>query len=646
MNLNGTLEKHFVLVVDDQPENLEVLTDLLHKAQYKVLVAKNGIRALEIAAHAHPLLILLDIVMPGMDGYTVCSELKKNAALKEIPIIFISGNNNEIDIVKAFEAGGVDYITKPFQVKEVLARVNVHASLRLAQFQLEEQNVQLAQLSKAKSEFLANMSHEIRTPLTGVLGMVSLINDTPLNSQQKQYIDTINAAGNVLLQVINDILDFSKIEAGKLSIEHIPFDIFHLIEDSVGIISQKAHDAGVPLIVEVCADCPRQGIGDPTRIRQILLNYLSNAFKFTKQGSVKVRVTYESQHLHIEVIDTGIGLTSAQQESMFQAFSQAEASTSRKYGGTGLGLTICKKLSELMGGTVDVRSEVGKGSCFWLNLPIPVATEALLPLSSPLRYGVLLSAQPEVVDKIVAPLAHRGIKLLCFANIDDFYNQHSAGTLSSCQFVLYDCLEYLQHLPQLSNTLQERCTGLQQVMLVDPFSRLDMAHINTHALIHQIEYPATPLRIEQMLNRLSGVEFSSGNDNQSANKGYRFQQCAILVAEDNKVNQIVIRGMLEKVGVVPHFAHNGVEALELIFEKQLDVQLVLMDCEMPEMDGFEATRIIRQRQLERKQHLPIIGLSAHALMEHKQRALEAGMDRYLTKPINFQKLCETIAEVL
>jgi signal transduction histidine kinase len=428
-----------LLIVDDTPENLQILSATLLERGYKVRGVVKGQMALRAARSAPPDLILLDIRMPEMDGYEVCSKLKADPKTCEIPVIFISALDEVLDKVKAFAVGGVDYITKPFQVAEVLARVEHQLTIRRLSHQLQEQNQQLQQeiqerlkaekaaeaASKAKSEFLANMSHELRTPLNAILGFTQVMSrDLQLSNEQREYLRIINRSGEHLLDLINDVLDLSKIEAGLSSLYKSSFDLYRLLDSLEEMLQIKAEQKNLQLIFNVPSNVPHYIKTDPKKLRICLINLLGNAIKFTENGTVTLRVSagLETEEedtgnslsnlctsfsspslfpntLHFELEDTGPGIAPAEMAGLFDAFVQTE--TGRKFAeGTGLGLAITRNFVQLMGGEIQISSVLGEGTIFKFDIKID-EPDSIELIAKPLRRVMGLEPNQEVYRLLV-----------------------------------------------------------------------------------------------------------------------------------------------------------------------------------------------------------------------------------------------------
>jgi len=512
-----------ILIVDDNQLNLEKIKAVLATKNYILFTAIDGRSALKTVAKYPFDLLLLDVIMPGMDGFEVCERMHKNEKTAQIPVIFLTAQTDSESIKKGFETGAVDYLVKPFNETELLARVQNHLELKRSReiSILAKETAERALLYK--SEFLANMSHEIRTPINGIIGMSEFLANTELTSRQEEYVRIIRSSANSLLNLINDILDFSKLEARKIEMEQIDFDLTEIVEDTIKSISFKTTDKGLSLTLDMDSRISQVVVGDPTRLRQIILNLLSNAVKFTEKGGINVKLdlmgrTKNTQKIKFRIIDTGIGISDEGKKKLFKSFSQVDASTTRTYGGTGLGLAISWSLVEMMGGDIGVESEIGNGSVFWFTV-------------------VLKKSKMERLSK------------------------------------------------------------------------------------------------------------KNGTD-QSNMKTIKTPKLNILLAEDNMVNQKVASIHLQKMGHNVIVANNGKLAIEKFKENSYDI--VLMDVQMPEMDGFESTKRIRQFEKEQKiqDKTPIIAMTANAMRGDKEKCIMAGMDDYISKPFTAESLMKILIKFI
>ena len=472
-------------------------------------------------------------------------------------------------------------------------------------------------MAEARSAFLANMSHEIRTPLNGLLGMIALSLDGPLNAEQQQQLSIAHDSGKVLVELLNDILDLSKFDAGQLELEHIPFDLGSLIEDTANLLSQNAAPS-VELTCLIDPHFPALVLGDPTRVRQIVSNLLSNALKFTRFGRVDVRLSAHDDGVRIEVCDTGIGIAQEAQVKIFQPFTQAGAGITRQYGGTGLGLALTYNLCEAMQGRLTISSEAGFGSQFCAELPLPCHTRAVMP--PPLHGKVLAitAASSGLAELLKTLLPVWGVT----------YEQRTMDDPLlglSPDLLITDCPECLFSL---------RPTLSAPILVVTAYgSFMPSEEAVALAPLQQQARPLARNALYQILRRILLADITTINDAQLESLAVQ-RRGRVLLVEDNPVNQLVAKGMLGKLGCDVVVAAHGAEALDQLEHDEFD--LVLMDCNMPVMDGYEASRQIRQSG--RWPHLPIVALTANAMSEERERCRAAGMSDYLAKPFRREEL--------
>ncbi|TAL03797.1 MAG: response regulator [Rhodospirillaceae bacterium] len=680
-----------VLAVDDSETYLQELAEALRGEGYDVVLARSGEEALELLSIQAVDCILLDLMMPGMSGHEACRLVKSSPAIRETPVVMLTAREDRDAIIEGLNAGADDYIVKSSDFQVLRARVL--AQIRRKQFEdenrrirdqmlrreleatearaaqelaetraalvdeLERKNVELAAASLAKSNFLASMSHEIRTPMNAVIGLSELALRTDLTPKQHDYLTKIKASAKSLLGIINDILDLSKIEAGRLDLEHTEFELRAVLDDLATVSALAAAEKGIELVFSVDPELPELLVGDPLRLGQVLHNLVGNAVKFTRQGEivVSIRVTGREADrvaLDVSVADTGIGMSAETISALFRPFTQADSSTTRRFGGTGLGLAISQQLVARMESNIVVESTPGTGSIFkfsvWLGVAKVTEERSARSLATMGRIRVLVVDDNARSRQILETmLTYRAVAVrTASSGLEACESVQRATAEIPFDLILLDWqmpgLDGIETARKLKDILPP--AKMPKIVMMTAYGRDDLTRQIPDLEIAGIL--AKPISNSTLLDAISSaLGQNSGGIRYRRNDSIRAGQSAaagarVLLVDDNDINRQVGAETLTHAGVNVYLAASGEEAVAKVLNSGVVYDAILMDVQMPGMDGLEATRLIRERLAA--DQLPIIALTAHALDEERQKHLAAGMNDHVAKPIDPAVLVATL----
>ncbi len=610
-----------------------------------------------------PEILLLDLKTADADALNLLRQMKSLPTGRPIFVLALTPGTDTNQIFRAFDLGMDDFVLPPFEPSLFRARLRHAVQTQRRMTDLWQRQNELTEAcrtaeanSLAKSEFLAAMSHEIRTPMNGVIAMTGLMFETPLTPDQRGYLDTIHSSSESLLKIINDILDFSKIEAGKMELEKRPFDLRANIEDSLGLLASRVLEKNLDLGYEAEASLPVLVAGDAQRLRQVLVNLLGNAVKFTERGDVFVRVEQmppaldepenrEKIELHFSVQDTGIGIAPDRLAKLFRPFSQGDVSTARQYGGTGLGLAISRRLVELMGGKMWAETTPGKGSTFHFTITTTAVADSQPPAFSAKQNHLanlkilIVDDSPAIRDMLAKECRSWGMvptAVATAAQAVELFRNGNRFDLALIDLVLGDNQDGVALVSKLQTF--PAAAALPVVMLT-PLGRKSNPEISSVVFAHSVHKPVKPAQLCATLERALLNPKAQPRTPEAPKAGAAVATklpLRILLVDDNAINQKVAMRILQQIGYQPDVAGNGREALEALDRKPYD--LIFMDVMMPEMDGHEATRLLRRRQMvggqpNYDQRIVIVAMTAHAMAGDREKCLAAGMDDYLSKPV-------------
>ncbi len=644
-----------VLIVDDEPEAQELIAEALRMDGFTIQSVGDARSALLAVREERYDVILLDLGLPGIDGLELLRMIKRDLALQHVPVIVLTGWEGADYQTRSFDAGAHDYINKPFDVEALRARVRAaHRMKRLydmvvvENLHLETSRASAEESARVKSEFVAGISHELRTPMNGVIAMTDLLSRTALDPEQAEYVETIRSSGEWLLTIINDVLNFSRIQSGKLELNQAPFIVRNTIEAAIDLVAAKCAEKQIVLGYEINTSIGDELVADEMRVRQVLINFLSNAVKFTSAGEVIVTVSLDDRarrrgtgpaFAQFSVRDTGVGIAPDRLHRLFHSFVQADPSVQAEFGGTGLGLAISRGLVELMGGRVWAESTPGKGSTFHFTLPVELgASSAASGIFCQELSGkrlLVLHHSAALCGIIERATEAWGMQAVIASHLDLV---NSSGT-----FHLVAAEPSLVSRVMLQQTAATRDAAWLALL---PFAAGAAEAIGADATFALPFKPGLfqEAAIMAMTRTSQIVPAQGGVPSDGTPTSVQSPSLRILVTDDNVINQKVAARLLQQLGHAPDIADDGHQALEALRTTHYDV--VFMDVQMPGMDGLETTRRIRQAEASCGGHTHIVALTANAMPGDREKCLAAGMDDYLAKPVRADAIQAVLARAV
>jgi len=670
-----------IFVVDDNETTLTACKQIL-KPHYEVFPIPSATKMFELLEHVVPDIILLDVSMPDMDGYEAAVRLKKEDRYKSVPIIFLSARIDPKSEMLGLSAGALDYIHKPFVSELLLRRLDIYLSMMDYQKILEERSKSIEELlelktkevlqrqaaeeeaqkaSHAKTEFLSRMSHEMRTPLNAIIGMLNMAMDTNDTKKIQNCLDKASRASKHLLNLINDILDMSKIEADKFELTCDDFDFEKMLINIINVVNFRAEAKYQNFLVKLNRDVPFDVYGDELRLSQVITNLLTNAVKFTPEyGNVilsveKAEETGDDITLKMVVSDSGIGISGEQQKRLFSSFEQADNSISHKYGGTGLGLAISKRIVELMGGNIWIESELDKGAKFYFTVKLKKGREII---HDELRVNInvdnvrILAVDDSEEMRVYFSLVMQSFNLPCDVASG---GREALELIKNNKDNPYNVIFVDWLMPEMNGI--ELTREIKAISENDPaiilLSASDWNSIESDAIAAGVKQfvpkPLFPSMLVDAINECLGAESArstTGPTKETIEDNYNFSNYTILAAEDNEINREILAAILDKTGAAVDFAENGKIAVSMFNVNPDKYNLILMDVQMPEMNGYEATRAIRSLDLPHSKDVPVIAMTANVFREDIENCISAGMNDHVGKPIEPESLYKKIKKYI